>query len=123
LLADALRMAESDPEHAVRLLETIVALYGMPQNDGGASDVDSSRQAVVIAQRNLKRLAPLVERQRADHRAVIVDAIARANELEQTDSASARRIREALVRQYGDTAWAAALLVPVRERLGGGSGE
>ncbi len=121
LLADALRTAETDPERAANLLETIVALYAAPVAGASSDDArntdDSRAQAVAIARRNLERIAPLVERQRADHRAVIVDAAARADAFDRSNPAEARRIRQALMRQYGDTAWAESLIAPVRERL------
>jgi hypothetical protein len=116
ILADALRTAEYDPQAAVSQLETIVALYG-PSAD---ADPDSpTGQAVAIARRNLKRLGPLVERQRADHRAVIEDSLARAKELEPRDPAAASRIYEALVRQYGNEPWAANLIEPARRSASG----
>jgi hypothetical protein len=64
-------------------------------------------------------LRPLVERQRADHRALIEAYVERAKILESTDPAAARRIRDALVRQYGNEAWAAELLKPARTILEG----
>jgi hypothetical protein len=114
MLADALRTAESDPSRAVQMLETIIALYDAPGDD---RKTDHTRQVVAIARRNLARLAPLVERQHADQKAVIQDAISRANELDNTDPAAARRIREALLRQFGDERWTEKILRPVREEL------
>jgi serine/threonine protein kinase len=119
LLADALRMAESNPEEAVRMLETILALENGTSGDDTANGGESSRHAVAIARRNLERLRPLVERQRADHRALIEAYVERAKILESTDPAAARRIRDALVRQYGNEAWAAELLKPARTILEG----
>lgn len=116
LLADALWMAERDPEEAAKLLETLIALYDAPE-DAAADNGDDSRQAVAIARRNLKRLRPLVERQRADHRAVIEDSLARAEKLRASNPAAARRIFEALVRQYGNEPWAAPWIEPARQAI------
>lgn len=116
ILADALRAAEYDPQAAVSQLETIVALYGAAET----TDPDSSTgQVVAIARRNLKRLGPLVDRQRADHRAVIEESLARAKELEARDPAAASRIYEALVRQYGNVPWAADLIAAARRSVSG----
>jgi eukaryotic-like serine/threonine-protein kinase len=122
LLADALRMAESNPAQAVRLLETILALENGPTNDG-TNGTESSRHAIATARRNLERLRPLVERQRADHRALIEASLERAKSLESSDPAAARRIHEALVRQYGEEAWTAELIEPARAALKGATDE
>ncbi|MEX2186073.1 MAG: hypothetical protein WD875_04730, partial [Pirellulales bacterium] len=116
MLADALRTAESDPERAMKLLETIIALYDVPQGENAQQEAHS-RHVVTIARRNLARVVPLVQRQHADQRAVISDALARADGLDETDPAAARRIREALVRQYGDERWAERLIQRARDRL------
>lgn len=116
MLADALWTAESDPAKAMQMLETIIALYGEPGADRGPTAAHR-REIVAIARRNLTRLAPVVERQRADQKAVIDEAMARAEALDESDPEAARRIREALLRQFGDERWTEQILQRARDKL------
>jgi serine/threonine-protein kinase len=112
LLVDAVRIAAVDPQRGVNQLELIVELYGASEEKSAAA-----RQAVTIAKKHLQRLRPLAARRVADHRALLADALARAEQIRTHDEPAARRIWQALIKQYEGEPWAVELLRPAREGL------
>ncbi len=103
--ADAVRLSTSDPRRGAEAMETLVELYGTPDEPS-----DVARRCVALARRELAQLAPLIEQQNADQRAMLRERLRRAEQLAKGDRPAARAIWQTIVRRFEEYPWAAAFV-------------
>lgn len=125
----AASIADSDPDQALKLLESLMNLYGPAEaNDGPEaqraakkdSKIDTARRTadvVQLAERRMKTLRADVDRLREKDLAALNERLAAAEKLEQTEADRAMGIYKAIIDLHHDDAWAEAVVTKARTRL------
>jgi serine/threonine-protein kinase len=114
-LLEALALESSDPPAALKRLEAIVAVF----EDATPTATEAGREEqryLDLARREVERLKPIVAGLVAQQRRAIQVQLARMETLAARDREAALRIARGLVVLYGDKAWAADLIDPLRQR-------
>jgi serine/threonine-protein kinase len=122
--------ADSDPDHALKLLESLVNLYGPaePARDPNVprhatrkdSNTDAGARAadvVLLAERRMKTLRADLEHLREKDLAMLNERLAVAEKLEKTEADRAAGIYKAIIDLHHDDPWAEAIVTKARTRL------
>jgi serine/threonine-protein kinase len=115
LYLEAMNTASSSPEQAIGMLESLITLYSADD----ASDSTNERRAlcVQLAKRQLALLREDFDKLTARQLAAIRERLATADSLASEHPSQARDMYEAILRLYGDRAWAAAVVAEARQKL------
>jgi len=110
---DAMRYAAADPQLAQTKLQAMLNLYGTD----GMTRPYSERRYLQMARSELDRLATRRPASNDAERKFVEERLAEADQLDAKDSATARKIRSAVVELYADKPWAHDLVEQAREHL------
>ncbi|MBI2823975.1 MAG: protein kinase [Planctomycetia bacterium] len=102
---EAINYARLNPERAAERLTALVDLYA---TDGQLSAAD--RESLKLARLQLERLRSQIRENVVADTRLLGARLDAADQLEKTDVAAARAIREAVVKLYGDKSWAATIV-------------
>jgi serine/threonine-protein kinase len=121
--------ADSDPDQALKLLESLVNLYGPARSDAAPKaqrelEKDSEAEVgvrtadvVQLAERRMKTLRADVERLREKDLATLNERLAVAEKLEKSDADRAAGIYKAIIDLHHSDAWAEAIVAKARTRM------
>jgi len=115
LYLEAMNAAAAAPEQAIGMLESMITLYSADDT----SDSTDERRAlcVQLAKRQLALLREDFDKLTARQLAAIRERLATADSLASEHPSQARDMYEAILRLYGDRAWAAAVVAEARQKL------
>jgi hypothetical protein len=128
----AMNMAQSSPEAAIAILESLVKLYGragadVASNERGSiaamdtatagDDAARSARCVQLAQQQLASLRDDVAKQTTRQLASVQERLAAADELKARDPRAARDMYHAIIDLYGKDAWAAEAVRQARQGI------
>jgi serine/threonine protein kinase len=115
---EALRLADDDPEAALRRFEALVAVFdGSADREPTDAAKRTTAQCLDLARQQITRLRPEVGRVIAEQKAVLERQLARADETAETDRAAAKKIWQGVVTLFGDKQWAADLVASAQDKL------
>jgi serine/threonine-protein kinase len=109
---EAIKQARLSPEKGIVKLQALIDLHQPRAGKSGPTG-----QCLELARRRLKQLREQVQQTTADHLSLIRDRLAEADQLDATDPARARKMREAVVELYDGKPWAAEAVHYAREML------
>jgi eukaryotic-like serine/threonine-protein kinase len=113
----ALQLTSTDPEAALTHFEALVAVYGpLPGSELRAAD-KRTEQCLQLAEQQIARLRPEVEKLAAEQRAAVRQQLERADQLSANDRKAAERIWQGLITLYEGKTWANDLVAQARENL------
>lgn len=123
--ADAMRLIAVDPETTLARLEALVAVYGRsssesgdPSSNGsGAKTTAGESEISALAQKEIERLRPQVEKLIERQTAAVRRELQRAEALAKTDQTTARKIWQGIITLYGNKPWAQALVEEAQRHL------
>jgi hypothetical protein len=110
-MADAKRQALTNPDVALARYQAIIDVY-----DEGSQNSEATARHLKLAELQIARLRPNVEKNVADGKALITARLQKADELASTDAAAARRIYRGVIELYHNRPWAHELVE--RARMG-----
>jgi hypothetical protein len=110
--AEAIRLAESDPRHAVKMLRALLDIYS-----GDEQLSATGKKCLELARRQLARLDARVTESLAADRAELQRQLARAQALRKTEPAKAAAIWRGIIELYGPHDWASQAVSQAREGL------
>lgn len=114
---DAIRLAPSEPDVALRKLDALIALFDEPTRNGGDIDeLRTTRRCVDLAKKQADKLRESAERGLMEQKMYLrrrLEEIERQRER----TPEARRALEGLLELYGDRPWAKELAEKAREML------
>jgi hypothetical protein len=126
----AVSAADSDPDQALKLLESLVNLYGpagsgdgpkeqqrIARKDSKAEATTRTADVVQLAERRMKTLRADLERLREKDLAMLSERLAVAEKLEKTEADRAAGIYKAIIDLHHDDAWAEAVVAKARNRM------
>jgi serine/threonine-protein kinase len=125
----AASVADSDPDQALKLLESLVNLYGPAESSDTPNTQRAARKdpkvdaavrtadVVQLAERRMKTLRADVDRLREKDLATLSERLAVAEELEKTEADRAAGIYKAIIDLHHDDAWAEAIVTKARNRM------
>lgn len=99
---EAIQQSRFEPERAVLSLEALIALY-----DHRAESTGPTGRCLDLARRQLKRIQERLAAQAQQELTLIQTRLDLADQLQKTDPARSRSLRQAVVTLYGDKPWAA----------------
>lgn len=110
--ADAKRQSLTTPDVALARFQAIVDVY-----DDGPQNSDTTRRYVTLAEQQLARLQPRVEKYIKDGKLLIRSRLEKADSLAPTKADAARRIYQGVVELYHNKPWAHDLVEQARAGL------
>jgi serine/threonine-protein kinase len=111
-LADAKRQSLTNPDVALARYQAIIDVY-----DDGESNSEATARHLKMAELQIARLTPNVEKYIADGRALIATRLQKADSLAASDADTARRIYQGVVELYHNRPWAHELVERARTSL------
>jgi serine/threonine-protein kinase len=115
LYLKAMSTAESSPDLSIRMLESLIRLYGTSEKP---ADPDDRRLLCVqLAQRQLVRLREDASRLATRQLSAVRERLAIADRLAKKNPDEARPIYQAIVDLYGNEPWATAVVAEAKQRL------
>jgi len=109
---EAIKYVRLDPDLGMAKLQALVDLY-----DRGGDDTGPTGQCMALAKRRLSRLRRQLDLAVANHLAMVLRRLDRAEVISETDKEQARRMRQAVIEFYGDKPWAAEAVKRAQEAL------
>jgi serine/threonine-protein kinase len=108
-MADAKRQALTNPDVALARYQAIIDVY-----DEGPQNSEATARHLKLAEIQIARLRPNVEKYVADGKALITARLQKADELASKDAAAARRIYHGVIELYHNRPWAHELVERAR---------
>jgi serine/threonine-protein kinase len=115
--AQALRLAETDPEAALARFEAIVAVFGEATNGQDGRSGQAQADCIERTRKQVERLRPTVLKQIAEQKAALQRELERAERLAATDPTAAEAIWQGIVTLYSEKLWAQSFIETARSRL------
>jgi hypothetical protein len=112
----AMDAAETSPDGAAALLQSLVDLYG-PGATGEAADEDVAA-IVALANRRLKTLRDDVDKMHERQLSVLRKRLEVAEQRTKTEPAEAKRMYQAIIDLHADDVWAGEVVAEARAKLG-----
>jgi serine/threonine-protein kinase len=115
LYLEAMNTAQSSPESAIDMLQSLIRLYGA---DAATTDAEDRRALwVQSAERQLVQLREDVSKLTARQLTAIRERMTAAEHLAKEHPDQARDMYQAIIDLYGDRPWAAEVVAEARRRL------
>jgi serine/threonine-protein kinase len=119
----ALKLANDQPEQALRQFEALIQLYEHPtRDDSSAPRAAPDSQAeiadfVELARRRVAEIHERFSRYAAEHQRLLDERARIAEQMQRVDPSQAQRIWQGMVTLYGDKPWAAPWVERARRAL------
>jgi serine/threonine-protein kinase len=110
---EALRLETLDPPACVEMLEALSQLY----EDGRGAPTPNAQKCVLLAASRAARLKPAADSFIEAHEKAQRERLDYADEIDQAEPETARKIRQAVVHLYGSKPWAAAWVERAKKAL------
>lgn len=109
---EAINYAKLNPEQGIAKLQALIDLY-QPRNDTSGP----TGQCLELARRRIAQLREQLQRSSADHLALIMDRLDKAEAFAPTDPGRAKAMRRAVIELYDGKPWAADAVARARAAL------
>jgi eukaryotic-like serine/threonine-protein kinase len=119
LYLQAMNTAQTSPEAAIKLLDSLVKLYGSDANadDAAAGETDRRAQCVKLAQQQLATLRADMAKQTGRQLAAIRERLEAAGKIGDRDSQRGREMLQAVIDLYGKDEWATGVVTEAKQML------
>jgi serine/threonine-protein kinase len=121
LYLQAINTAQTSPEEAIKMLESLVKLYRADAKEepaqAAAGDADRRSQCVKLAEQQLAILQSDMAKQTSRHLAAIRDRLGAATKAADRDPDRARAMLQSIIDLYGKDDWASGVVDQARREL------